>query len=109
MMGGVNNAAHYITTVEIGYTEIVDGIPTPVITNSLRQGGIVAVYYLGTLVGCLIGGLVGEKIGRIRTIALAAVWGIIGATLQCSAQNHTHMIIARLVSRSYYPDKTTGR
>lgn len=58
------------------------------ITHPLTQGGIVAVYYLpGTLVGALLGGWIGEKIGRIRTIALGAAWAIIGASLQCSAQN----------------------
>ncbi len=58
------------------------------ITHPLTQGGIVAVYYLpGTLVGAMLGGWIGERIGRIRTIALGAAWAVIGATLQCSAQN----------------------
>ncbi|RSH93058.1 hypothetical protein EHS25_007411 [Saitozyma podzolica] len=82
----------------LGYTSIVDGEATPVITDSLRQGGIVSVYYLGTLVGALVGGVVGEKIGRIRTIAVGAAWGVLGASLQCSAQNHIWMIFARLIN-----------
>src|SRR4051812_31679532 len=98
MMGGVNNAQDYISTMGLGYTSIVDGEATPVITDSLRQGGIVSVYYLGTLVGALVGGVVGERIGRIRTIAFGAAWGVLGASLQCSAQNHIWMIFARLLN-----------
>lgn len=58
----------------------------------------VSVYYLGTLVGCLVGGWVGDKIGRVRTIAFGAAWAILGAALQCSAQNHIWMIFARLIN-----------
>jgi MFS family permease len=55
----------------------------------------VSVYYLGTLVGALAGGWVGEKVGRIKAIALGAAWGILGASLQCSAQNHVWMIFGQ--------------
>jgi MFS family permease len=96
MMGGVNNAEDYINTMKFGYIDTSNGDPK--ITNTLRQGGIVSIYYLGTLIGALVGGWVGERIGRIRTIALGAAWGVIGASLQCSAQNHTWMICARLIN-----------
>ena len=93
MMGGVNNAKNYIDIMGFGHTETIDGSPnTPVITNSLLQGGIVSVHYLGTLVGAFAGGWVGERVGRIKTIALGAAWGVLGASLQCSAQNHVWMI-----------------
>ncbi|CZR62174.1 probable transporter (major facilitator superfamily) [Phialocephala subalpina] len=99
MMGGVNNAKDYIELMGFGHVETIDGSPnTPVITDSLLQGGIVSVYYLGTLFGALVGGWVGEKIGRIKTIALGAAWGVLGASLQCSAQNHIWMIFARLIN-----------
>ena len=89
----------YIDTMGFGYTTTIDGSAnTPVITNTLLQGGIVSIYYLGTLIGALIGGWVGEKVGRIRTIALGALWGVIGASLQTSAQNHAWMICARLIN-----------
>jgi MFS family permease len=48
--------------------------------------------------GCLVGGWVGDKIGRVRTIAFGAAWAIFGAALQCSAQNHIWMIFARLIN-----------
>ncbi|KAL1583441.1 hypothetical protein WHR41_07597 [Cladosporium halotolerans] len=95
MMGGVNNATDYINLMGFGY---VNEEGDPVVTDSLLQGGIVSVYYLGTLVGCLVGGWVGDKIGRVRTIAFGAAWAIFGAALQCSAQNHIWMIFARLIN-----------
>ncbi|KAI5928814.1 general substrate transporter [Camillea tinctor] len=96
MMGGVNNAKDYIDLMGFGYVDPVT--EEPIITDSLLQGGIVSVYYLGTLFGCLLGGWVGDKIGRIRTIAVGSVWAIIGACLQCSAMNHDWMICARAVN-----------
>lgn len=58
-----------------------------------------SVYYLGTLFGCLLGGWVGDKVGRIKTIAFGALWAIVGAILQCSSQNHDWMICGKL----YWP------
>lgn len=91
-------AEDYIRRMGFGYTTMVDGHPTPVVTDSLLQGGIVSVYYLGTLVGCLAGGLLGERFGRIRGIAIGAGVGIVGAALQSSAMNHSWMICARLIN-----------
>ncbi|KAB5571732.1 general substrate transporter [Coniochaeta sp. 2T2.1] len=96
MMGGVNNAKHYIDLMGFGYVDPVT--KEPVIIDSLLQGGIVAVYYLGTLVGCLGGGWLGDRVGRIRSIAAGAAWAVLGASLQCSAQNRDWMICARLIN-----------
>ena len=96
MMGGVNNSKDYIDLMGFGYVDEETG--EPVVTDSLLQGGIVSVYYLGTLFGCLFGGWVGDKLGRIKTIAIGSVWAIIGAALQCSAQNHDWMICSRAVN-----------
>ncbi|KKK17282.1 hypothetical protein P175DRAFT_0430330 [Aspergillus ochraceoroseus IBT 24754] len=98
MMAGVNNSKDYIDLMGFGYTEMRDGHPTPVVTDSLLQGGIVSVYYLGTLFGALFGGWIGDKIGRIKTIASGSVWAILGAALQCSAQNHNWMICSRFIN-----------
>ena len=89
-MGGVNNAKDYIDTMGLGY---VDPDGKVHITNSLRQGGIVSVYYLGTLVGAFFGGWLGERIGRIRSIAVGSLWAILGASLQCSSQNMHWMVL----------------
>lgn len=89
-MGGVNNAKHYIDLMGFGYVD--EETDNPIITDSLLQGGIVSVYYLGTLAGCLFGGWIGDKIGRIKTIAVGAGWAIFGAALQTSAMNSNWMI-----------------
>ncbi|KAL8878030.1 MAG: hypothetical protein Q9198_004077 [Flavoplaca austrocitrina] len=95
MMAGVNTAVEYYTRMGFAHP---DENGEPVITNSLLQGGIVSVYYLGTLIGALFGGWFGDKFGRIKTIALGAAWGVLGATLQTSAMNHNWMICARLIN-----------
>ncbi len=74
----------------------------PVITNSLLQGGIVASYYLGCLFGALFEGWIGDKVGRIKIIAVGAAWTFIGESLQASAQNHQWMICGQ-----YSPSTTS--
>lgn len=91
-MAGVNNSKDYIDLMGFGHTKLEDGMLTPVVTDSLLQGGIVSVYYLGTLCGALLGGWVGDRIGRIKTIAVGSGWAVLGAALQCSAMNHNWMI-----------------
>ncbi|KAL1594877.1 hypothetical protein SLS59_008690 [Nothophoma quercina] len=95
MMGGVNTAYDYYTLMSFGHKG-ADG--EPVVDDALLQGGIVSVYYLGTLVGCLIGGSIGDRYGRIKTIFIGAAVATVGACLQCSAMNHEWMICARLVN-----------
>ena len=95
MMGGVNSAYDYYTRMGFAHKGEDGG---PVVTNSLLQGGIVSVYYLGTLVGCLIGGSIGDRYGRIKAIFVGASVAVIGATLQTSAMNVEWMICARLVN-----------
>ena len=90
MMGGVNNAQDYLQVMGIGF---VDATTQQVkITNPILQGGIVAIYYFGTLIGCLLGGWYGDRAGRIKTIGIGAGWAVLGATLQCSAQNKDWML-----------------
>lgn len=94
-MGGVNQSKDYIDLMKFGY---VDDDNVPVVTDTLLQGGIMSVFYLGTLVGCLVGGSIGDRYGRIGTIGVGAVWGIFGAALQSSAMNSNWMIGSRLVN-----------
>ncbi|KAI4126389.1 MAG: hypothetical protein LQ338_003786 [Usnochroma carphineum] len=99
MMGSVNVSIDYgVYRMKYGNIKLADGANQVNVQNSTLQGGIVAVYYLGTLVGCLLGGWVGEKIGRIKVIALGSIWGVVGASLQTSAMNADWMICARLVN-----------
>jgi MFS family permease len=94
-MGGVNTAYDYYTIMGFGHKGPDGGV---VVDDTLLQGGIISVYYLGTLVGCLIGGSIGDRYGRIKTIFLGAAVGVVGASLQCSAMNAEWMICARLIN-----------
>jgi MFS family permease len=95
MMGGVNTAYDYYTLMGFGHRGENGGVE---VDNTILQGGIVSVYYLGTLVGALFGGSLGDRIGRVRSIFLGSLIAIIGASLQCSAMNHNWMICARLIN-----------
>ncbi|WRT65457.1 uncharacterized protein IL334_002400 [Kwoniella shivajii] len=66
--------------------------------DSAMIGFIVAIYYIGSLFGGLIGGYLGDKIGRIKTVIFGCGIGLIGASLQSSTQNLTWMLIARVIS-----------
>ncbi|PYI06987.1 general substrate transporter [Aspergillus sclerotiicarbonarius CBS 121057] len=94
MMGGVNDSAAYVKRMGLGYANN-DSVT---VTNTLLQGGIVSVYYLGTLVGCFLGGHVSDRYGRIKSLGFGATWGIVGAALQCTAMNPPWMIVARLIN-----------
>ncbi|KAK3109843.1 hypothetical protein LTR53_016469, partial [Teratosphaeriaceae sp. CCFEE 6253] len=95
VMGGVNTARNYADRMKFGHYDEASGLVK--VDNPLLQGGIVAVYYLpGTLVGALWGGSLGDRYGRIATIGIATLWAIVGATLQCSAQNANWMFCARV-------------
>ncbi|KAI4200777.1 MAG: hypothetical protein LQ350_003685 [Teloschistes chrysophthalmus] len=99
MMGSVNVSIDYgVNRMGFGIIDPDADVAQVKVNNALLQGGIVSVYYLGTLVGCLLGGWIGEKVGRIKVMALGAIWGVIGASLQTSAMNPSWMICARLVN-----------
>ncbi|KAL8785325.1 MAG: hypothetical protein Q9195_008694 [Heterodermia aff. obscurata] len=95
VMGGVNGTRDYAEVMGWGHFDEAKGIV--VADKALKQGGIVAVYYLpGTLFGAFLGGWFGDRYGRIKTIAVASLVAIVGATLQCSAQNSNWMFCARV-------------
>ena len=89
-----------VETMHFGHTK---GEHNFIVEYSLLQGGMVgifvlavenivnctknSVYYVGMLVGCLLGGWIGKKVGRIKVIALGSLWGVFQAFLQTSAQN----------------------
>ncbi|KAH0344601.1 general substrate transporter, partial [Aureobasidium melanogenum] len=81
MMGGVNESDDYVHTMGFGH---VDANGKVVVTNTLLQGGI--------------GGAVADRYGRIKTIGFRAAWGVVGASLQTSAQNTDWMLCARVVN-----------
>ncbi|KAL1854435.1 hypothetical protein Daus18300_011455 [Diaporthe australafricana] len=95
LMGGVNQSIDYIYRMGLGH---VDDDGSPVITKTILQGGIMSIFYLGTLVGCLAGGSFGDRYGRIGSLGLGAAWAIFGATLQSTAMNPAWMLGSRFVN-----------
>lgn len=59
VMGGVNSSPRYIQEVGIGTS---DGK----ITDSLHEGGIVSIYYLGCIFSCFARGWLADRISRIN-------------------------------------------
>ncbi|OSD00695.1 general substrate transporter [Trametes coccinea BRFM310] len=100
MMGGVNTSPDYVRVMKLGYSTYEGPSEGYVatITEPTRQGGIVSIYYFGTLLGCLMGGVLGDRIGRIKTMILGSIWVLFGAALQCSAQNIAWMCCARIIN-----------
>ncbi|KZP06847.1 hypothetical protein FIBSPDRAFT_763696 [Athelia psychrophila] len=66
--------------------------------NTAALGGIVAVYYGGSLIGALFGGELADRAGRITAIMIGVIVSVIGAIFQASAQNITWMCCARVVT-----------
>ncbi|CEG64794.1 hypothetical protein RMATCC62417_01707 [Rhizopus microsporus] len=85
VMSGVNISPDYVELMGLQSKEAL-------------LGGIVAVYYAGTLIGALMGGWIGDKIGRIKTVVLGSAIGIVGAALQTSAMNVPWMICSRIIT-----------
>ncbi|KAF8890561.1 general substrate transporter [Mucidula mucida] len=100
MMGGVNTSPDYVETMGLGYSKYEGESEGYVvtITQSARQGGIVSIYYLGTLIGCLIAGITGDRLGRLKTMMIGCFWVLLGAALQCSSQNLAWMLCARVIN-----------
>ncbi|KID76213.1 Sugar transporter STL1 [Metarhizium brunneum] len=97
LMGGVNTTRNYAELMGFGHWDEQQQLV--VVDKPLLQGGIVAVYYLpGTLAGCLLGGWLGDKYGRITTIGLACLWCVFAAALQSAAQNANWMFCARVLN-----------
>ncbi|PQE11611.1 MFS monosaccharide transporter protein [Rutstroemia sp. NJR-2017a WRK4] len=65
--------------------------------DSAAIGGLVSVWFGGFAIGALFVGHYADHIGRLKTIELGCLWGLLGAALQASAQNLTWMMFARII------------
>ncbi|EAQ93897.1 hypothetical protein CHGG_02132 [Chaetomium globosum CBS 148.51] len=66
------------------------------VINPSLQGGIVSIYYAGSLLGAFWAGHISDKHGRIKGLWLAIFWCTLGVVLQASAVNLAHILVARL-------------
>ncbi|KAF2158520.1 hypothetical protein M409DRAFT_30988 [Zasmidium cellare ATCC 36951] len=62
------------------------------------QGTVVAIYTIGCLFGALFAVPLGNRYGRRRALAVHAVVGIIGQTLQASSFSLAQLIVGRIVT-----------
>lgn len=65
---------------------------------SLRQAGITASMAGGSFLGSLASGVTSDMLGRRTCIQLSALIWVIGAAIQCSAQNIVQLIFGRLIA-----------
>ncbi|KAJ9098324.1 hypothetical protein QFC19_006448 [Naganishia cerealis] len=97
VMGGVNTNRSYASLMGFGHYNETKGQVE--ISHPLLQGGIVAVYYLpGALLGAFIGGWLGDRYGRVKTMTIGSAWTIFGAVMQTAAQNADWMFCARVLN-----------
>ncbi|KAJ9611630.1 hypothetical protein H2200_004814 [Cladophialophora chaetospira] len=94
---GYDAAVMSLVNINPDYLKVVDSAGG---TNNdaARIGGIVSFWFLGFLIGALLAGSYADKIGRLKSIQLGCVWGIVGACLLTSAQNFSWMVCARIIS-----------
>lgn len=50
------------------------------------------------MAGALIVGYIADSIGRLKTIQLGCIWGLLGAALIASAQNMAWLAVGRVIS-----------
>ncbi|KAK9366789.1 general substrate transporter [Lipomyces kononenkoae] len=61
-------------------------------------GGLVSLWFGGFAIGAIMVGYLADSIGRLKTIQIGCLWGILGAALLASAQNITWLAFARVIS-----------
>ncbi|KAJ5414737.1 High-affinity glucose transporter [Penicillium cosmopolitanum] len=66
--------------------------------DSNLQGGITASMSAGSFVGSIAAGWLSDYLGRRGALMVASLVWIVGAMVQCSAQNVTHLVAGRVVS-----------
>ncbi|KAJ5081281.1 Major facilitator superfamily domain general substrate transporter [Penicillium alfredii] len=66
--------------------------------DSNLQGGITASMSAGSFAGSILAGWLSDILGRRYALMIASVVWIIGAMVQTSAQNVTHLVAGRVVS-----------
>ncbi|GAC94853.1 sugar transporter [Pseudozyma hubeiensis SY62] len=94
VMSSVNESKDYLRLM--GTASGVNGKQTE--RDSAAVGGIVAIYYLGTLIGGMLAGYMADSAGRMRTIMFGSFWILLGASLQASAQNIAWMMVSRTLT-----------
>ncbi|KAK4972609.1 hypothetical protein LTR66_011265 [Elasticomyces elasticus] len=92
VMGSVSNTPGFIRMAGLGVNA------KGAVTDTTKQGGLVAAYYFGAMFGCFIGGKMGDKLGRKKGVWIGACFCILGAALMCGSVNSNMFLIARIIA-----------
>ncbi|KAK5215854.1 hypothetical protein LTR96_011320 [Exophiala xenobiotica] len=68
------------------------------ITDSTKQGGLVAAYYFGCLFGAFFGGSIADRYGRKKGVWVGSLFCILGGSLQAGSQNTNMFLCARVIA-----------
>ena len=79
----------------IGVNTYIDYFNAP---DSILQGGITASMSAGSFAGAIAAGWLSDILGRRVSLMIASLVWIVGAMVQCSAQNVAHLVAGRVVS-----------
>jgi MFS family permease len=52
----------------------------------------------GSFAGAIAAGFLSDHVGRRMSLMIASIIWIVGAVLQCSAQNVAHLVVGRVIS-----------
>lgn len=89
LMGGIVNGSSFDHTF---------GIDTDTSAGTNLIALIVAIYEIGCFVGAVATSFFGDRLGRRMSTLFGIIIMIVGAVLQCTAYQSSHMIVARIVS-----------
>ncbi|KAI1167607.1 putative sugar transporter [Nemania serpens] len=70
----------------------------PAINNGNISGAVTSSFFLGAFVGAVLAFILGDKLGRKKTIIAAHVLNTIGAALQASAYSLPQLVIGRTLN-----------
>ncbi len=84
------------------HTAVISGallfVATHFHLSIVDQGVVVSVLLLGCIAGSWIGGILADRMGRRKTLMIAAVVFVIGALLLAVSPNYAWLLIGRIVS-----------
>ncbi|KAJ5791961.1 uncharacterized protein N7503_007939 [Penicillium pulvis] len=91
VLGTVSTTPGFIDMAGIGWSN-------GVVTNSTKQGGLLAAYYFGAMWACFVGGWVGDKLGRKKGVWIGSLFCMLGAALMAASENSNMFICARVIA-----------
>ncbi|BDD59075.1 hypothetical protein MAP00_004313 [Monascus purpureus] len=93
--GTIGGALFGSMSAWIGADQYMDYFNSP---DSDLQGGITASMSAGSFAGAIAAGFLSDILGRRGALQVSCLIWVIGAAIQCSAQNVAHLVAGRVIS-----------